>query len=316
MDYNILGKSNLKVSKLCFGGLTIGPLQAGLPIDEGAKVIKEALDRGVNFIDTAELYETYGYISKALDKGYKNEIVISTKSYAYSKETAEKSLKKALKELGRDYIDIFLLHEQESEYTLKGHYEALEYFIKMKEKGIIRAVGISTHTVAAVKASIDMDEIEIIHPIVNKKGLGIQDGTIDDMVEVLKAAKERGKGIYGMKPLGGGNLISSVDECFDFVLNLPFLDSIAVGMQRVEEVIANVLKFEGKKIPNNIKKKLLTKNRKLHIDFWCKRCGRCVNACKAGALQIEQDKLIVSKEKCVLCGYCSSYCPDFCIKVV
>lgn len=316
MEYNKLGKTGLKVSKLCFGGLTVGPLQANLSIEDGAEVITEAFDRGVNFIDTAELYETYGHIKKALELTKQKDIIISTKSYAYSKDTAEKSLQKALRELDRDYIDIFLLHEQENEYTLKGHYEALEYFIKMKEKGIVRAVGISTHNIAAVKASLKMDEIEVIHPIINKNGLGIQDGTIDEMIEALKKAKSKNKGIYGMKPLGGGNLLSSIDECFEFVFSLPFLDSIAVGMQRKEEVIANLCRFNGEKIPSKIEEKLSTKNRKLHIDFWCKRCGKCVEACKGNALRIEKDKLIVDTNKCVLCGYCSSYCPEFCIKVV
>ena len=138
MDYNILGKTGIKVSKLCFGALTIGPLQANLPLDDGARVISEAIDRGVNFIDTAQLYKTYPYIKKALSQRSIKNVVIASKSYAYSKKTAEESLYEALREIDRDYIDIFLLHEQENEYTLKGHYEALEYFIKMKEKGIIR----------------------------------------------------------------------------------------------------------------------------------------------------------------------------------
>lgn len=315
MEYNILGKTGIKVSKLCFGGLTIGPLQANLSVKEGANVILESIDRGVNFIDTAELYETYGHIKEAL-KSTNRDIVVATKSYAYSNETAEKSLKKALKELDRNYIDIFLLHEQENQYTLKGHYEALKYFIKMKERGFIKAVGISTHTVAAVKAALKMEEIEVIHPIINKNGLGIMDGSLHDMMEALKESKKKNKGIYGMKPLGGGNLLNSIDECFEFVLKLPFLDSIAVGMQRIEEVIANANRFNGEEVPEEILKSLSTKNRKLHIDFWCERCGKCVQACKANALKIVDDKLIVDKEKCVLCGYCSSYCPQFCIKVV
>ncbi|WP_432665302.1 aldo/keto reductase [Wukongibacter baidiensis] len=316
MEYNILGKSDIRVSKLCFGALTIGPLQANLSVDEGSRVINEAIDRGVNFIDTAQLYKTYPYIKRALRSDNAKDIVVATKSYAYSSDTAEESLKEAMDELNRDYIDIFLLHEQENEYTLKGHYEALKYFIKMKEKGFIRAVGISTHTVAAVKAALKFDEIDVIHPLINKNGLGIMDGTAEDMIEALKEAKAINKGIYGMKPLGGGNLLSSIDECFDFVLNLPFLDSIAVGMQRTEEVVANVLRFNGEKIPEEILNQLSRENRKLHIDFWCKKCGNCVEACGSKALKIKDDKLVVDREKCVLCGYCSSYCPEFCIKVV
>lgn len=316
MEYNILGKSDIKVSKLCFGALTIGPLQANLSVNEGARVINEAIDRGVNFIDTAQLYRTYPYIERALSSNNAKEIVIATKSYAYSRETAEESLREAMEQLNRDYIDIFLLHEQENEYTLKGHYEALKYFIKMKEKGFIRGVGISTHTVAAVKAALKYDEIDIIHPLINKNGLGIMDGSAEDMIEAIGEAKAINKGIYGMKPLGGGNLLNSIEECFDFVLNLPFLDSIAVGMQRVEEVVANVLRFNGERIPEEILSKLSRENRKLHIDFWCKKCGSCVKACKSKALKIEEDKLIVDREKCLLCGYCSSYCSEFCIKVV
>ncbi len=316
MDYNILGKSGIKVSRLCFGALTIGPLQANLPLAHGARVIREALDRGVNFIDTAQLYRTYPYIKKALAQSSKKDIVIASKSYAYSKETAEESLYEALREIDRDYIDIFLLHEQENEYTLKGHYEALEYFIRMKEKGIIRGVGISTHTVAAVKAAAKMDEIDVIHPLINKNGLGIMDGTANDMIEALELAKLKNIGIYGMKPLGGGNLLSTIDECFDFVFKLSCLDSIAVGMQRAEEVISNVARFNGESIPIEISEKLSRENRRLHIDFWCKTCGACVDACKSKALKIVEDKLVVHREKCVLCGYCSNYCPEFCIKIV
>lgn len=316
MEYRSLGKTGLEVSRLCFGGLTIGPLQANLQLDEGASVIKYALENGVNFIDTAELYDTYKYINKALENTSKNDIIIATKSYSYSKDTAEKSLSKALKELDRDYIDIFLLHEQESSHTLRGHYEALNYFVKMKEKGFIRAVGISTHNISGVNGALEYDEIEVIHPIVNKKGLGINDGTIVEMMEAIKKAKANGIGIYGMKPLGGGNLLKSIDEAFDFVLSLDTLDSIAVGMQSVEEVSANICRFNGEKIPKNIEEELSIKNRKLHIDKWCKACGKCLDGCKSSALSIDEDKLIVDRSRCILCGYCSYYCPEFCIKVV
>ncbi|QEK12110.1 aldo/keto reductase [Crassaminicella thermophila] len=316
MEYRVLGNTGIKVSRLCFGGLTIGPLQANLPIEIGAQIILEAFNRGVNFIDTAELYETYPYIKMALENYNKNHIVVATKSYAYDEETAKVSLYKALTGLNIEKIDIFLLHEQESEHTLKGHYGALNYYLKMKEQGIIKAVGISTHTIRAVDVAAKMEEIDVIHPIINKTGIGIQDGSRDDMLKAIKKAYKNGKGIYGMKPIGGGNLIHSVGECLDYAIGINELHSIAVGMQTKEEVIANVLKFSGEKIPDEILNKISTKKRKLHIDYWCEKCGNCVKHCKHKALSIVSNKVVVDIDKCVLCGYCSSYCPQFCIKIV
>ena len=114
------------VSRLCFGALTIGPLQANLPVREGAAVIRKALESGVNFIDTAELYRTYPYIREAL-RGFTGDVAICSKCYAYTRQDMQKSVEKALIELDRDYIDIFMLHEQESALTIKGHWEAYEY---------------------------------------------------------------------------------------------------------------------------------------------------------------------------------------------
>lgn len=315
MDYRNLGNTDLKVSRLCFGTLTLGPLQANLPLEQGTEVLEAAFDMGVNFLDTAELYNNYAYINGAV-KNKRNKIIISAKSYAYSKETAESSLMKALEEIGTDYIDIFSLHEQESEHTIRGHYDAIEYFIKAKEKGIIRAIGISTHAVAAVKATLRYPEIEVVHPIINKAGLGIIDGTKDDMLQAIDAASKAGKGIYSMKALGGGNLISNADECFDFVLKNDNIHSVAVGMQSISEVINNVAIFEGIEASAEIKKQIANKKRKLLIDFWCSGCGSCSRKCNQKAIQIIDGKAKVDSDKCVLCGYCGAYCPEFCIKII
>jgi len=314
LDLCKLGNTNLEVSRLCFGGLIIGPLQGNLSPDQGADVILKAVELGVNFIDTAELYGTYPHIRKAIKKSNK-QIIIATKSYAYSKEGAKDSLEKARRELDVDVIDIFLLHEQESRLTLKGHREALEYYISMKEKGVIKAVGVSTHNIEVVDACAEMPEIDVIHPLVNKQGIGIGDGTIDAMLEAVKKAYSAGKGIYSMKPLGGGNLIKSYKESMDFVLNIPYIHSIALGMQSVEEVIMNVCVFENREVPKEIQESLSKRRRHLHIDWWCEGCGKCVQRCKQGALSLVDKKAKVNEDKCVLCSYCASVCPVFAIKV-
>ena len=315
MEYCELGNTGIMVSRLCFGGLVIGPLQKNLSTDEGAEVIAEALSLGVNFIDTADLYDTYRHIRRAMEiTGIRP--VIASKSYAYDREEAKRTVDKALTELGLDSIDIWLMHEQESEHTIRGHWEALEYYLELKQKGIIRAVGLSTHHIAAAKAAAVVPEIEVIHPITNKAGLGICDGTMDEMLMAIKEAYEAGKAIYGMKPFGGGNLLHSFRECVEFVTSIPYIHSVAMGMQSLEEVRMNVALF------NDLEKSLSTLDKyrpqtkkALHVDFWCEKCGSCVERCKQKALSLNNDGLQIDTGKCVLCGYCSSVCPVFALKM-
>ena len=314
MEYIKLGNTEIIVSRLCFGGLTIGPLQANLSVTAGADVIVQAMELGVNFIDTAELYGTYAHIREALKRSV-GKVVIATKTYAYTAEGAKESLEKARKELDLDVIDIFLLHEQESRLTLRGHREALEYLMAAKQRGLVRAVGVSTHNIEVVETCANMPEIDVLHPIINKNGLGIGDGTIDQMLTAVEKAYKQGKGIYSMKPLGGGNLIHSYRESMKFVLDLPFIHSTAVGMQSIEEVVMNTCIFNQQEVPMEVQRKVLDKPRKLHIDYWCEGCGKCTERCGQDALEMRSGKATVKTEKCVLCGYCASVCPQFAIKI-
>lgn len=310
-----LGNTGLKVSRLCFGSLTMTPFQAGLSVREGAYLIEYAYDKGINFIDTAEIYENYDYIREALKSIKREDFHITTKTYAYTKELAKKSLDLALKELGTDYIDIFLLHEQESIHTVRGHFEAIEYFIKEKEKGKIRAIGLSTHRVAGAIAARDVKEIEVVHPIINKYGIGIQDGNIEDMLKVVEEIYNLGKGIYAMKPLGGGHLIKEAESAFNFVKSLPFIHSIAIGMQSTNEIDANISLIEKGYIPEDLKEKINNKKRKLIVAEYCIACGNCVERCKQKGINIINGKA-TPNENCILCGYCAKTCPEFCIKVI
>jgi len=314
VEYRSLGKTGINVSRLCFGTLTIGPLQAGLSIKKGAYLIREACEEGINFFDTAETYKNYQQLYEAF-KGIHPKPVVATKSYAYKKEDMELSLISALKNMGLEVIDIFLLHEQESELTIKGHYPALEYLLRAKQKGYIRAVGISCHTVAAVKGALKFPEIDIIHPMINIKGIGIKDGTLEEMLEALEMVEQNKTGIYGMKPLGGGHLIGSYKEALNFALSLEFLDSIAVGIQSKGELIINKAIFSGEPVPEDYKEKVNTKPRKLVIGSWCEGCGKCVSNCPQNALQLKDSRVSVIEKECTLCGYCGAYCMEMCLKI-
>ena len=314
MELYELGNTGIRVSPICFGSLTIGPLQRNLPLKEGYQVLRRAIDLGVNFIDTADLYQTYPYIREVLKD--KPDLVVSTKSYAYDNKTAEESLIRALRGTGRDYIDIFLLHEQEGPLTLKGHEEALNFFIRQKEKGIIRAVGISTHHIAAVTASADMECIDVIHPILNFQGLGIVDGGREQMEQAVYNAWQAGKGIYLMKCLGGGHLLKHYEEAMNYIKGFPYKHSVAMGMQRVEEVEANVEFYVRGTINKTLKSKLNQYKRELIIESYCQGCGRCINRCPQKALFLHNKKAYVNKNKCVLCGYYGAECKELAIKII
>jgi Aldo/keto reductase family. len=277
--------------------------------------MERAVEQGVNFVDTADLYGTYPYIREIIKKY--PDLVVSSKSYAYDVKTAKETLERCLKGISRDYVDFFLLHEQEGPLTIKGHWEALEFFLKCKEKGIIRGVGLSTHYVAAVKAAAKIKEIDVIHPIINYRGFGIVDGTLNDMEVAVRDAYNEGKGIYAMKPLGGGHLISDFQRAFEYILRFPYVHSIAVGMQRVEEVEANIKIFENEPLSNELVDKLRGYKRQLFIQDWCQGCGECVKRCGQGALKLnDEGKTEVDSQKCILCGYCGSACKELAIKIL
>lgn len=316
MEYCFLGRTGLRVSRLCFGMLTIGPLQANLPLSEGVSILKYAVSQGVNFFDTAEIYKTYPHLRLLLREVRQKELIIATKSYAISAAEMRRSLEKARRELDRDYVDIFLLHEQESDLTLQGHRRAFEYLVEAKIKGLVRAVGVSTHTVAVVRAALAVPEIEVIHPLFNIRGLGIKDGDIGEMTMAIENACVAGKGIYLMKALGGGHLLQDTKRSLRFAFNQQAAAAVAVGMKSREEVDFNVLLAQGLPVPEVLENKVSREPRKLYIEDYCEGCGQCALGCPQGVLVMgSQGKMQVKEENCVLCGYCAAACPLFCIKV-
>ncbi len=309
-----LGSSGLSVSKLCFGTLTMSPLQKNMTPQEGARLLVYAYERGINFLDTADLYETYPHIRLALRDapGY----VVSTKAYCYDRKTAQAALERAFRGLGRDYVDLFMLHEQESLYTLRGHEEALLFLERQRELGHIGAVGVSTHYAGCVRACTRFPMVRVIHPLINVEGIGIQDGSRQDMESSISHAREHGIGIFAMKPLGGGHLIGASETAMEYVLRSPLLDSIAIGMQSIEEIDANVAIAEQWTDAAMRMAQLRHRQRHVMVHDYCEGCGRCAQRCRQQAISIINGRAQINEAKCVFCGYCARVCPQFCIKVV
>ncbi|HDP37024.1 MAG TPA: 4Fe-4S dicluster domain-containing protein [Candidatus Atribacteria bacterium] len=316
MEKCSLGKTEIKVTELCFGALPIGPLQANMPVEEGAELIRASLERGINFIDTAEAYNTHPHIRKALED-YNGEVIIATKSSAETYKKMEQSIKDALESLGRSYIDIFLLHAARVTPSVfeerAGAFQCLKDY---KAKGTIRAIGISTHAVGIVRRAAEIKEIDIIFPIINKLGMGILGGTADDMLKAISEAHKAGKGLYAMKALAGGHLIDQLEESFNFVRNIEGISSVAVGMVNQEELELNLKIFNNEEIPQELLTQKTKPGKRLFILSFCKGCGTCVKTCPNNALSLENGKVVVDHSLCILCGYCNPVCPEFAIRLI
>ena len=109
MKFNILGRTGIEVSELCLGILPMGCLQADMDSCSGGKVILSALQQGINFIDTAQMYGTYEHLRYALDR-FGGQVVLSGKSNATEYEDMAAAIEEGLTALDRDNFDFFLLH--------------------------------------------------------------------------------------------------------------------------------------------------------------------------------------------------------------
>ena len=148
MDYTILGRTGLKVSVMglgCGGPSRIGQ-NTGRTIDDSVAVIKLAINSGVNFIDTAESYQTEMIVGKAIKDINRDSIVLSSKKSTFAditQDDVKKSFEKSLENLGTDYIDVYHLHAVDLKYY--DHYvsEIVPLLMELKDQGRIGFIGIT-----------------------------------------------------------------------------------------------------------------------------------------------------------------------------
>jgi predicted aldo/keto reductase-like oxidoreductase len=316
MNKVLLGATGLRITPLVYGTLPLGPLQAGLSPAEGGRLIRHALECGVTMLDTAELYGTYAHVRAGLE-GFDGEVVVASKTHAPSAALARQHVEGALRQLGRERLEIVHLHAARIIDPFTERAEVLTELLRMKEEGKIGHVGMSSHYICAVRRAVEHPEIEVIHPLLNRTGMGILDGSAAQMAEAVAACAAAGKGVYTMKALAGGNLIGSARESLRFVLALPGVQGVAIGMLSEAEIEANLELLAEGRAEDRVWERLEQGRRRLKIMAnFCKGCGACVEACTAEALRVAEGRAEVDDSACILCGYCAAACPEFIIRVV
>jgi len=313
MEHRTLGQTGIRVSRLAFGTLTFKIRE--IPVEQGADLLVSAAEMGITFFDLGEIYETYPHMRLALQQ-IDDRPVIAAKSMAKDAESMRMSVKRALDEIGVAYVDIFKLHNVDSIEDLMSRRSAWEALLEARADGLVRAIGVSTHSCEVLREIIGWHDVDVILTVYNQGRQGVLQGTMSDMLSCIKAAHRAGKGVYLMKALAGGLLYANPRQALEFAFSVEEADSVAVGMHTLQEVIYNIAVAVGEEVPASVERNLKETERRWHVRPFCKGCGSCITACRYGALTMRDNKPVVDPSKCILCGYCGFACPVMAIKIL
>ncbi len=317
MEYRILGKTGLKISRMGFGGIPIQRIDA-----EGAKtLIHELKDAGVNFIDTARGYTvSEEYLGYALE-GIRENFVVATKSMSRTKEAMAADIDISLKNLRTGYIDLYQLHnlppEQLAVVTAPGG--ALEALLEAKAAGKIRHIGMTSHSLDTFRMALELPWVETFMFPYN-----IVETQAEDLI--AKAA-EKNIGFICMKPLAGG-AIEEATLALRYVCANPNVTVVIPGMAEPKELQQNLAAASDTSELTQEEKAGFQKIRSALGTQFCRRCNYC-QPCSAGInisgaflfdgylqryglADWARSRYMAMEKKasdCIGCGACEQRCP-------
>ena len=317
MEYAMLGKTGLRISRMGFGGIPIQKTDAQVT----RALMEELVAHGVNYIDTARGYTvSEAYLGEALC-GLRDRFVLATKSMARTKEAMARDIETSLANLRTDHIDLYQVHnpslkELEQVCAPGG---ALEALLEAKAAGRIGHIGVTAHMAAVFERALTLPWVETVmfpYNIVETQGEAL-----------MKRAHEQGVGFICMKPLAGGAL-EDATLAMRFIAQNPDVSVVIPGMCDVREVRQNIDAFENTApLTQDELAQIETIREELGTQF-CRRCNYC-QPCTAGISMsgifvlegylnryglgdwARQRYAAMAKKAgdCVGCGVCETRCP-------
>jgi predicted aldo/keto reductase-like oxidoreductase len=290
-----------KISVLGFGCMRLPHFDNDTSkIDEetATKMVRYAIDNGVNYIDTAYPYhqgESERFVAKALKDGYREKVHLATKHPVWlveKYEDFEKYLDEQLEKLDVEYIDFYLLHALNSDRWEKMvEHGAIKFLEEARSKGKIKYIGFSFH-----------DELDVFKKIINSYPwdfaqiqLNFMDQEYQAGLEGMKYAAERDIGIIVMEPLRGGSLTNNIPDdiqniwdsaeinrspaewCLRWVGDHPEVITVLSGMSEMSHVTENV-KVADEMIANSLTEKeheIINKVRDVYLNRLQVNCTAC-----------------------------------------
>ena len=317
MEYRILGKSGLRVSRLGFGGIPIQRIDAA----GTRKLILQMKEAGINYIDTARGYTvSEEFLGQALE-GMRDHFILATKSMARTREAMAADIEISLKNLNTDYIDLYQVHnatlpQLEQVMAPGGALEALQ---EAKAAGKIGHIGLTAHGLEVFEKALELDWVETFmfpYNIVESQA-----------EELITACSEKNIGFIAMKPLAGG-AIEDATLALRYIMKNDAVTIAIPGMAEEKEIAQNLAAAnDNSPLSQEEQANIAAIRRELGTQF-CRRCNYCqpctkginISGCflfhgylaRYGLADWAKGRyatLLVKASACIECGVCENRCP-------
>ncbi|NOR74891.1 MAG: hypothetical protein GQ525_07010 [Draconibacterium sp.] len=218
-------------------------------------LLQHAYERGIRMFDCADTYGTHGLMKEALTNMDREKLMLSSKIWYRGggipepeRPDANIVVERFRKELNVDYLDMVQIHcmvDENWTETMKPQMDILE---NLKAKGIIRAHGVSVHSLDAMKDAVKSPWVDVLHARINPYGIAMDKPDPAEVVEVIHDLHDAGKGVIGMKLVGNGKLRNDsdkIDNSLRFVLGLRSVDMMIVGFEEKEQIDNYLTRMEN-----------------------------------------------------------------------
>lgn len=346
MEYRINRKTGDKISVLGMGTSYISEASE----KDAVEALLFAHENGINYADLATAgAKTFGYYGKAFagcrrDMYYQVHFGANYESGEYGWTTNLDKVKSQvdwmLSELKTDYVDYGFIHCLDSESDWQEYQEngVLDYLLGMKKQGIVRHIGLSTHTPEVANLVLNSGLVEqmmfSINPGYDYRHGEYAKGSTDERVKLYQRCEAEGIGITVMKPFSGGQLLDDKTspfgkalteyQCIQYALDKPGVLTVLPGIRNVEDVKRLLGFFESS--PEEKDYSVLgtfTPKEALGACVYCNHCQPCPAGLNVGLMNKYYDlamagdtmaanhyeKLAKHASDCVKCGHCDNRCP-------
>ncbi|MDD4190046.1 MAG: aldo/keto reductase [Mangrovibacterium sp.] len=245
-----LGRSGLRTTLIGIGtGVHAGNRSSALTRrghDTAVGVIRHAYDRGIRFFDCADTYGTHPVVGQALKHIDREKVTVCSKIWVLGggipepeRPDADIVVERFRKELDTDYLDTVQIHCMVDPDWTDSQKRQMDILDNLKSKGIIRAHGVSVHSLDAMKKAAETPWADVVHVRINPYGIAMDKPNPEEVVKVIAQLHETGKGVIGMKLIGNGKYqddSQKIDHALKFVLGLGVVDMMIVGFETTGQI--------------------------------------------------------------------------------